>query len=355
MPTIKNVKLVLDGQGSYLGMEKGCFTVKDKKGKVDRYPLFEKEIGEVVLKSGNCVSTGALSALGFWDIDVMIMTQRGRPVAMLKSLDDDSHVKTRLCQYEAYNSKKGIQIAKQIVISKLEGQNLVLKKYGLRNHGFSFKEKIMNLEGESLDKIRAKLHGIEGRYSARYFNQIFGLLPEPIRPESRKNFKAYDGTNNIFNLAYEMLSWKVHRALIKAKLEPYLGFLHSVQFGKPSLVCDFMELYRYLIDDFLIEYCRKLRPKNFVVKTEILGKNKQAKREFLKNNFTRDLIKKLELHFQSFTEIPRIKIGSKQTIETLINEECLLFAKYLRGENSYWTPRNSIHHLRNLYPQRVKN
>lgn len=42
------------------------------------------------------------------------------------------------------------------------------------------------------------------------------------------------------------------KALMKAKLEPYLGFLHSIQHGKPSLVCDFQELYRYLIDDFLI-------------------------------------------------------------------------------------------------------
>lgn len=153
MVSTKTLKLVLDNQGSFLGMEKGCFTVKDKKGDVKRYPLFEKEISEVVLKSGNCVSTGALASLGFWDIDVMVMTQRGRPVAMLKSLDDDSHVKTRLCQYEAYNSRKGIQIVKQFVISKLEGQNLVLKKYGLSNHGFSFKEKIENLKGENLDRL----------------------------------------------------------------------------------------------------------------------------------------------------------------------------------------------------------
>ena len=95
------------------------------------------------------------------------------------------------------------------------------------------------MRARSLDKIRAKLHGIEGRYTKRYFVQIFGLFPEPIRPEYRKGFKAYDGTNNIFNLAYEILSWKIHRALIKAKLEPYLGFLHSMQHGKPSLVCDF--------------------------------------------------------------------------------------------------------------------
>jgi CRISPR/Cas system-associated endonuclease Cas1 len=56
-----------------------------------------------------------------------------------------------------------------------------------------------------------------------YIKQIFGLLPEKLRPQKRKKFKAYDGTNNIFNLAYEVLSWKVHMAVIKAKLEPYLG------------------------------------------------------------------------------------------------------------------------------------
>jgi len=159
-----------------------------------------------------------------------------------------------------------------------------------------------------LDKIRAKLHGIEGRYTKRYFDQIFCLLPESIRPENRKGFKAYDGTNNIFNLAYEMLSWKIHRALIKAKLESYLGFLHSVQYGKPSLVCDFMELYRYLIDDFLLDHCRKLKLTDFIVKTENQARKRKGKREYLNNKLTRNLMKKLESVFQKTVEIPRIKV-----------------------------------------------
>jgi hypothetical protein len=37
----------------------------------------EKEIGEVISKSGNIVSTGALASCGFWDIDVLITTQKG--------------------------------------------------------------------------------------------------------------------------------------------------------------------------------------------------------------------------------------------------------------------------------------
>ena len=66
--------------------------------------MHQNEIGEVIPKSGNAVSTGALASLGFWDVDVVVLTRRGRPVAMLKSFDDDSHVETRVSRYEAHNS-----------------------------------------------------------------------------------------------------------------------------------------------------------------------------------------------------------------------------------------------------------
>jgi CRISPR-associated protein Cas1 len=318
-------------------MEKGCFIVKHKQGNSERYPLFEKEIGEVVLKSGNSVSTGALASCGFWDIDVMIMTQKGRPVAILKGLDDDSHVETRIAQYEAVKSDKGIQIAKQLIISKIEGRNQLLKKYGLETH--EFKDQIDKLSVNSLEEARRKLMPIEGKFDDKYFHQIFNLMPNKIRPENRKTFKAYDGINNLFNLAYEMLSWKVHRALIRAKLEPYLGFIHSMQYGKPSLVCDFMEIYRYLIDDFAIQYCQKIAVKDFVTKAETMTRNKKGKREYLNDMKTKDFMDQLNDYFESMVEIPRIKVGERQTIETLINEEALLFAKYLRNEKEEWKPR----------------
>jgi len=39
-------KIVLSSHGSYLGMNKGCFIVKDREGNIKRYPLFESEIGD---------------------------------------------------------------------------------------------------------------------------------------------------------------------------------------------------------------------------------------------------------------------------------------------------------------------
>jgi CRISPR/Cas system-associated endonuclease Cas1 len=154
----------------------------------------------------------------------------------------------------------------------------------------------------------------------------------------RRTFKAYDGTNNLFNLAYEMLGWKVHRALVNAKLEPFLGFLHSVQHGKPSLVCDFQDLYRYRIDDFLIQFCQILKTNDFILKTEDLTRKKKGKREYLNNRLTRVLMKELNEFFESYIEIPRMKVGKKQTVETLINEQSLLLSKYLRDEKTTWIP-----------------
>jgi CRISPR/Cas system-associated endonuclease Cas1 len=92
-----------------LGRDKGCFVIRDKKGQEKRYPLFESEIGEIQVKSGNLVSSGALVSAGFWGIDVLFLTQRGNPVAVLKSLDDDSHVKTRIAQYQATPNAKSLK------------------------------------------------------------------------------------------------------------------------------------------------------------------------------------------------------------------------------------------------------
>ena len=261
---------------------------------------------------------------------------------MLKSLDDDSHVATRIAQYEALSNGKGIQIAKQLVLSKIEGQNWVLNKYGLRIPNMNIPQRVENLESDSLQDLRLRLTGLEGKFSDMYFKQIFSLTPEDLRPAERKTFQAYDGINNIFNLAYEALSWRVHRALINAKLEPYLGFLHSLQESKPSLVCDFIELYRYLIDDFVIQYCQELKKRDFSVKTAILSRKKIGKREYLDDYNTKDLMSKLDEYFASKVNVPRIKFGNKQSIGSLMEEEAFLFAQFLRGEEKEWLPRIGV-------------
>jgi len=335
----KVLKVALSDYGSYLGRAEGCFEIRDKTGKVERYPHFQKEIGEAVLKSGSYVSVDALIDLALWNVDTYIMTRKNRVVAVLKNLEDDSHVKTRLCQYEALINGKGVYVAKQILKAKLQGQNVVLKKYGLKPLDPSALFKIGNVDSEDLKTTRKKLILIESHTAKRYFNQIFSLFPEKIRPERRTGYKAYDGLNNVFNFGYYVLKCRVHKALLKAKLEPYLGLLHSVQYGKPSLVCDFQELYRYLIDDFLIERAKKFHKKDFMLVTDFMMHLKMGKKIHLKEFETDSLAEDLNAFFDRLVNIERIKVGNWQTIDTLISEEALLFANFLRNERKVWVPR----------------
>lgn len=342
----KAQKIIINGNGLYLGLEKGSFIVKDKHSNIERYPLFENEIGEIIITSGNFISTSVLATCGFWEIPITILTKNLKPIAVLRSVDDDSHVKTRIAQYEALKNGKGIQIAKTIVFSKIESQNMVLREYSLRQLDImSFKAKIENLETKSLKETRKRLLPIEGKASEHYFNEIFKLFPKALRIENRKGFKAYDGINNTFNLAYTLLKFRVYSAILKAHLEPYLGFMHSEQHGKPSLVCDFQELYRYLIDSFIIGFSQNLKPKDFIVKTEWYSTNRLGKRQVLNHEKTKELTEQLNRFFEAKIPISRIRHGSKQQIETLINEEAYLFAKYLRNEKDSWIPR--IIHLNN--------
>jgi len=336
-------KIILDNYGSYLGMEKGCYIVKDKDENIKRYPQFENQIGEVILKSGNTVSVGALASFGFWDIDVLIMTQKGMPVATLRSIDDDSHVETRIKQYQALDNGKGIEIAKQIIYGKLKGQNEICRKYGLRQHDLiTIKTKLDEICKHDLNTARRKILALEGQTTDRYYEQIFLLLPKALRIDKRKTKGAYDGINNILNLSYTMLKWKVTKAILNAKLELFLGFIHSVKFGKPSLMCDLMELYRFLCDDYVIQFCIKLNKRDFTVKTESCSSNRKGKREYLNDKKTMNLMRNLTEYFERMVDVARIMHGNRQSIDTLISEEALLLAKYLRNEIKTWTPRIAV-------------
>jgi hypothetical protein len=100
-----------------------------------------------------------------------------------------------------------------------------------------------------------------------------------------------------------------------------------------------MELYRYLVEDFLIQNSASFKKKDFMMKHEDFSKNKAGQREYLNNSATSDLTRKLYDYFESTVEIERIRHGKRQTVETLINEEALLLAQYLRNENQTWNPR----------------
>ena len=75
------------------------------------------------------------------------------------------------------------------------------------------------------------------------------------------------------------------------------------------------------------------------MKVESVARKRKGKREYLSDVETGRMMGELDEFFRSKVDIPLIRHGKRQRIETLINEEVLLLAKYLRDERKEWTPR----------------
>jgi hypothetical protein len=54
----------------------------------------------------------------------------------------------------------------------------------------------------------------------------------------------------------------------------------------------FEELYRYVIDDFVIKYCQEIKKKDFTVKADNLSRRRLGKREYLNDAETNGLMRK---------------------------------------------------------------
>ena len=81
-----------------------------------------------------------------------------------------------------------------------------------------------------------------------------------------------------------------------------------------------------------------MKKKDFTTKIESMSRKRMGKREYLNDTETRRMMKELEKYFALRVDIPLIRHGKRQRIETLINEEALLLARYLRGELETWIP-----------------
>ena len=59
----------------------------------------------------------------------------------------------------------------------------------------------------------------------------------------------------------------------------------------------------------------RLKAKDFVVKTEPRSRTKRGQRVYLNDGKSRDLVKGLNGFFDTYIDVPRMRVGRKQTIE----------------------------------------
>ena len=93
-----------------------------------------------------------------------------------------------------------------------------------------------------------------------------------------------------------------------------------------------------VVNHFLITYCRKLNENDFEWKDDIHAGIK-GKRAFLNHEKNVEFLNLLENYFETKVNVPRVKHGNKQELESVINEEAMLLASFIRGKR-IWEPRS---------------
>jgi len=97
------------------------------------------------------------------------------------------------------------------------------------------------------------LMGVEGAGAAAYFSSFPHLLKAPhFSFPGRNRRPPRDPVNVLLSLGYTLLANAVQTQVHVAGLDPYLGCLHAVEYGRPSLVLDLMEEFRPVLVDSLV-------------------------------------------------------------------------------------------------------
>lgn len=235
------------------------------------------------------------------NIDVVFLDHFGDPYGRVWHSKLGSTTLIRRKQLELYNSEEGLDLAREWINRKLDNQISLLKKLkqtrpekeeALRGAIGNIEEQQSKLGGlkGTIDEVRQQILGIEGMSSKNYLESLSSIMPERFRFEGRSRDPAKDEFNCLLNYGYGVLYSRVEKACIIAGLDPYIGFMHTDNYNKKSLVFDLIEMYRTYVDETVVYLFSKrmVREEYFDPVPGGLTLNKEGKKaliEALNNTF----------------------------------------------------------------------
>ncbi len=300
--------------------------------------LLVHDLDQLVLMGNIMLTPAVMDYLMQERVDTVFLSLHGRYRGRLMH-EHSKNVNLRLAQYDKVRDRAvALALARDIVRGKITNSRVFLSKAARRQQGGEpLQEMALRLsaveerlgEAETLDQVR----GFEGRASALYFEVFDRLIKNPeFEFHGRNRRPPLDPVNVLLSLGYTLLANAVETAVQVVGLDPYVGTLHEVAYGRPSLVCDLMEEYRAVIVDPMVVACinqRVFSPDDFEP-----GENGEPIR------FKRDAMKYFVELFEKrlrgeITYPPR---GQRLTYRQVILEQVRHFARVILGLEPSYVP-----------------
>lgn len=246
------MQVVINTPGTMIKQKDECFRLQNKDNKLD---IAAPRIESIVLSNKAMISTQAIALALENNIDIIFLDGYGNPLGRVWFSKMGSTALIRRKQLEVAEDETGTNLVVMLIKKKLANQMDFLKKLkhsrpGKEEKFISSLAIIGNSLGqldsvkESMDEVRGKLLGIEGNAGRAYFQCLSKLMPEKYAFRGRSRRPAKDPFNAVLNYCYGVLYSKVEKACILAGLDPFVGFMHTDNYNKKSLVFDLIEPFR---------------------------------------------------------------------------------------------------------------
>jgi CRISPR-associated protein Cas1 len=247
--------LYLSEQGSKLRKTSQRLVVEKYGDTLLEVPVYG--IDRVLIFGAVQTSTQAISFLLESGIDVSFLSVHGRLKGKLSPVQS-KNVFLRLAQYDRYKDGEfKPMIARSILEGKLKNQRTLVLRYQ-RNHpeaDFSAQlDTISNSISSLVDtKEISSLIGLEGASSGAYFRCYSKMLSQNFTFDKRTKHPPLDPANAILSLGYVLITNEIGALAESTGFDPFIGFLHSLRYGRKSLPLDLVEEFRHPVIDGLVQ------------------------------------------------------------------------------------------------------
>lgn len=304
----------------------------------------------LTLMGCNTLSGAVLDTLIRHRVETVLLSPSGRYRARLM-VDEHKHVERRRAQYLRLSDPTQIlATAKSLVRGKLlnaarfltmrgqqhQSQELITTGIRIRAIG----EGLTSLP--NLDVVR----GAEGHAGNLYFHAFPHLLRNPRFAFNGRNRRPpLDPVNALLSFVYTLLTQEVLTQIKTTGLDPYLGALHAIDYGRPSLACDLVEEWRSFLGDRLVLTLlnrQAISPEDFIYRhrshTDAVDETDlKAKRPVeMKPNTLKALIQSYELWMNTAIKWP--ETGENTNFRGLIRRQVRRFDEFLGGKSEQYAP-----------------
>jgi CRISPR-associated protein Cas1 len=334
--------------GCYLRKEGSSLKIVKDAEVVDQIPA--SDLKRLTLVGYVSLSGSVLDFLIRNRVETVFLTPTGRFRARL-GLDEHRHVTLRKAQYVRLGDEKfALETAKILVSGKL--RNMIAFML-LRARQYD--AEALRMATARLKALRAAvagardteaLRGAEGAATRVYFEGYPALIRNPAFPFSgRTRRPPLDPVNALLSFVYTLLTNEVLSAVTACGLDPYLGCLHEISYGRPSLACDLVEEYRCFLGDRLVLGLinrQAISPEDFVYRAKppaefVDEEEMKSKRPLeMKPSTGQAFIKAYEEMMKRSIHYP--PMNKKVTYRWLIHQQVGAFGQYLESPEKGYQP-----------------